>query len=119
LTFISAGADVNARTTAGFTPLHWAASKDATATARLLITIGADVNAKAASGVTPLHWAANKNATNILAMLIASGADVEAKTDNGFTPLHWAILHKSADAARWLAFKIASDRVANSSRKPR
>ncbi|MDD4871607.1 MAG: SUMF1/EgtB/PvdO family nonheme iron enzyme [Kiritimatiellae bacterium] len=108
---ISAGADVNARTSGGFTPLHWAASKDSMETAKLLIKSGADVNAKATSGITPLHWAANKNATNLLAMLIAAGADVEARTDNGFTPLHWATLKKSFEAARWLAFKIASDQV--------
>lgn len=108
---ITAGADVNARNSAGFTPLHWAAGKDATETASLLLKVGADVNARTKEGITPLHWAANKNSTNIIAMLIAAGADVETKTDSGFTPLHWATLRKSNDAARWLAFKIASDKV--------
>jgi len=114
---ISAGADINSRSPAGFTPLHWAANRNAVDTTRLLILAGADVNARANAGITPLHWAANRNSTNIITMLIAAGADVQSKTDSGLTPLHWAMMKKSNEAARWLAFKIASDQVDLETRK--
>ena len=57
---LAAGADVNAKSWNGMTPLHEAATKEV---AELLIAEGADVNAKIKGGEfkgeTPLDWAIN------------------------------------------------------------
>ena len=50
-----------ARTDAGETPLHWAASAGDTATAAVLLAHGADVQARDTQGQTPLHRAARQD----------------------------------------------------------
>ena len=87
---IAKGADVNAKSSDGSTPLHDAAYYGRTVIAELLIAKGADVNAEDEVGLTPLHRA---NLTKEIAeLLIAEGADVNAKEKYGETPLNWAIL---------------------------
>ena len=67
---IANGADVNAKDECGWTPLHYAETKEI---AELLIAKGADVNVKDKRGFTPLHNADNKE---IAELLIANGADI-------------------------------------------
>jgi ankyrin repeat protein len=67
---IAAGTDVNAKNECGWTPLHYAETKEI---AELLIAKGADVNVKDKRGFTPLHNADNKE---IAELLIANGADI-------------------------------------------
>jgi formylglycine-generating enzyme required for sulfatase activity len=110
---ISHGADIEARTTGGFTPLHWAAGKDASDAAKLLIATGADVNAKAGSDITPLHWAATKNATKVTELLITAGGDIHARTTGNLTPLHWAVKTEANDAAAIIAFTAVSQEEAS------
>ena len=63
----------------GSTPLHGAASENASEVAALLIGHGADVNPKDVYGDTPLHIAVRENASGVAALLIEHGADVRAK----------------------------------------
>ena len=58
------GADVDAATSEGVTPAHWAADKNATNVLKLLILSGADVSRETANGLTPLHWAVRRNSTH-------------------------------------------------------
>ena len=86
---IKNGADVNARTEDGLTPLMLAARDNRTPEVTLaLIKNGADMNARAEYGDTPLMIAAgfNPNPEVILA-LIKNGADVNARAEYGFTLL--------------------------------
>jgi ankyrin repeat protein len=53
---LDSGADANAKTDLGLTPLHFATEHKELAV--LLLKRGADVNTKENSGVTPLHCAA-------------------------------------------------------------
>jgi cytohesin len=97
---IAAGADVNAKSDGGSTPLHGAALRGKEEVAELLIAKGADVNAKNENGTTPLHFADTRE---IAELLIAKGAEVNAKGGDGSTPLDWAILSnetKTADLLR-------------------
>lgn len=87
---IEKGADVHAKTAAGWTPLHIAARKGNYEVAKLLISKGVDVNAKADDGWTPLHWVAFNGNKELAELLIAKGADVNAKNEYGSTPLHIA-----------------------------
>ena len=61
---LAAGADVNAKSKFGRTPLHHAAYFGHKEVAELLIAEGADVNAKDDDGATPLDLAARESPRN-------------------------------------------------------
>ena len=87
-------ADVNATTSYGDTPLHYATG-DGTGVGHVpvvsvLIAAGANVNAKEDEGQVPLHQAAIKGNIPVISMLIAAGADVNARNGYNQTPLHEA-----------------------------
>jgi hypothetical protein len=65
---------VNAKGDHNKTPLHWAAEKNFSALAELLISAGADINAEVSWGMTPLQWAANMGSRNAAEVLLAHGA---------------------------------------------
>jgi len=99
---LAAGADVNAKTGDGTTPLHYAAAKGSKEVAELLIAEGADVNAKGNIGGTPLHTATRGNHKEVAELLIAEGADVDAKDNIGGTPLHLAAREGHMEVAELL-----------------
>ena len=76
---IDAGADVDARGEdgTGETPLHWAASSDDAAVARVLIAAGADIEAAYGSIGTPLDNAIGYGCWNVAWLLVHSGARVD------------------------------------------
>ncbi len=97
---LKAGADVNARTKNGFTPLHRAAEHSTTpAVVTVLVKAGADVNARTKIGWTPLYVAARNSTTPaIVTALLKAGADVNARTEFGLTPLHWMAVFSETPA---------------------
>ena len=89
---LAKGADPNARTENGWTPLHQAARyNENPAIVQALLDAGADPNARNKDGWTPLHLAArsNENPAGVQALL-AAGADLNARDEDGETPLHLA-----------------------------
>jgi len=87
---VAKGADVNAMSREGRTPLMFAAYRGSTGMVRLLLDKGANVNAAAGQG-TALHWAARWGQPGVAELLIARGADLEARYEHGGTPLHDAV----------------------------
>ena len=84
---VAAGADVNAATQDGYTPLYAAAEKGHGEIASGLVAAGADVNAARQDGSTPLYTAALKGHGEFVSGLVAAGADVNAAMQGGSTPL--------------------------------
>lgn len=80
---IAQGAQINAETALGETPLHLAQTKEM---AKLLLSKGADVRARDDMGMTPLFNAP----TELVDLIIAGGADVNAKSNKGLAPLAWS-----------------------------
>ena len=87
------GADPNARTNDGWTPLHAAAQSNEypDEVVAVLVAAGADSNARTHRGITPLHVAARYNERpEMVVALVAAGAESTIRDDDGWTPLHGA-----------------------------
>ena len=90
---IENGANVNARSIVGETPLMAAAASNLNPEViTALVKAGADVNAREDElKMTPLMMAAQFNTNpKVITALINAGASVNEKHDNGWTPLMWA-----------------------------
>jgi ankyrin repeat protein len=90
---LSLGADVNARTKRGYTPLHF--TQDAKIASRL-ISAGAIVDARTADGWTSLRVAISGGRLDVAAELIRLGAAVNSRDELGQTPLFHVRTRKAA-----------------------
>lgn len=73
------GADVNARTREGVTPLFICAQNGRIDLAKLLLRSGADANTAAITGCTALMWAARRGDRDMAELLLGSGAGVDTQ----------------------------------------
>ncbi len=83
----SAGADVDARSDAGFTPLAFAVRAGHGDTVAALVEAGADVDLPLPDGTSPLHLAVINAHYDVALQLLEHGAD-PAAAEPGWTPLH-------------------------------
>lgn len=94
---LSKGANVNARTNYGESPLHLAVQRNSfneqfavqRDIAELLIINGVDVNARDNGGETALHIAA-RTSSEMIDFLLLHNADICVEDNRGITPLHLA-----------------------------
>lgn len=99
---VQMGEDVNARDSAGYAPLHWAAATNHPPLLTTLLEAGADVNVQDNIGATPLHvaafvGAANTESTDVVTpLLLDAGADPNARDAEGRTPLDYAQIIESS-----------------------
>jgi ankyrin repeat protein len=84
---LKGGANPNARTSTGGTPLHRTAARGLVDIARLLLEHEAEVNALNSKSITPLHLAAGNGHFEIVQLLIDYDANIGPKNDDGQTPL--------------------------------
>jgi len=105
---------VNAKDEDGWTPLHFAVTKEI---AELFIAEGADVTAKNKWGGTTLQYAARRGYKEVVELLIAEGADVNAKDNYGQNTLLWAALGGHKETAELLMSKGADVDAKNTSGK--
>jgi ankyrin repeat protein len=94
---LETGADVNAKTTDGKTPLMRAVSKDQSSFSRPLCLKGADQDARKAAEeeATLQKTAALRAQVETTRLLLEKGADVNARTDYGATALSMAAKQKA------------------------
>ena len=108
LELLEKGANVNAATESGqtpihlMTPLHCASWKGHVKVASLLIAKGAKVNAENEDKQTPLHDAIIFENEEMVILLLEKGADVNAEDKKGRTPLYWASEYGNTAIAKLL-----------------
>jgi ankyrin repeat protein len=100
---IAAAADVDARSSQGYTPLHFAAQEYAVDAARLLVDAAATVDARDEDGNTPLFVAVYNSAGRgeMIKLLLEHGADPDAVNNYGQTPQKLAHLIGSYDVKQF------------------
>jgi len=101
---VAAGADPDAPSTPGTTPLALAARFGRVEAVRALLAAGADPGRRAPDryGATPLMQAAQGGHAEVIGLLLAAGADVDARDRYGSTALAWAAQASAADVAERL-----------------
>ena len=93
---IDKGAQLEAKSIVGWTPLHWAAERGHVEIVRLLCDRGANVEACSYDntfrpGSRPLHWAASRGHISVVKELIEErNAEINARDYDGRTALSWA-----------------------------
>ena len=91
---IENGANVNAQSPKGVTPLTRAVAGGHLNVAHALLERGADPALRESDVQTALHWLRKSDNAEAIAMALAPKADVNAKDENGMTPVHFAAFRK-------------------------
>ena len=94
-------ADVNAKNSYRFTPLHYASKSGHLEVVKLYN--GADVNTKGSAGNTPLHLAATSGYPKVVETLLKHGARQDLRDDVGRTPLQDAEYFQIGDYQKVIA----------------
>jgi len=90
---IGIGAEVDAKTAQGVTPLIFAVINRQAETAKVLIKYDADVNQVTTEYETPLMIAVKNNDLETAEVLVRYGADVDFQERHGVTPLNYASIY--------------------------
>jgi len=88
---VAAGADVDARSDEGFTPLAFAVRSGFTDTVEALLDVGADIEGALPDGTSPLVIAVINAHYDVAVQLLERGADPNA-SEQGWTALHQVVL---------------------------
>ncbi|MGD8499618.1 MAG: ankyrin repeat domain-containing protein [Phycisphaerales bacterium] len=83
---IAQGADLEAKNSNGYTPLHVAVRQKRSEMVRLLLEAGANPNAQDSSGEIPLHFTVRHWGTSTMDLLVSAGSDVNIRDRKGMRP---------------------------------
>jgi GTPase SAR1 family protein len=83
-------AEVNAKSSGEYTPLHDASQNGNESIASVMLDNGANVNVKDKDGWTPLHYASDNGHDAVISLLLEKGADPTITNNKGKTPLQIA-----------------------------
>jgi ankyrin repeat protein len=110
------GADPNALTNSGETPLFAAQLGGHADIVELLVANGADVDIQNAEGSSPLHGAVIAAQYPIALALVSSGANLELRTNDGTTPLMLAVSGREAEHGELVRLLLQSGADPNATR---
>jgi excisionase family DNA binding protein len=99
---ISSGADVNARTEDGWSPLMMATIKGYAEVVRALLIKGADPDARNKKGWTALMFAVSMGDLDTMRVLLDGNAEIDARDNDGRTALMQATGEKNIESLRIL-----------------
>ncbi len=101
---LDAGANIEARTELGRTPLRLAAQFNTTEVVEFLLDAGADSDARSDTGSTVLHLAVLSQNPALVALVLERGGnkDINATNNSGSTPLHYAVGYRGTDVVSLL-----------------
>jgi ankyrin repeat protein len=102
------GANINATTNRGWTPLMLATKRCDETCVSALISRGADVNHQSPDRWTALAEASSKGFTAIMTRLLQAGADTESRSQHDWTPLMHAAYRGDLNAVNLLIEQGAS-----------
>lgn len=105
---IEKGADVNAATNEGATPLVFAVSNNRLASVKALLKYNPDLDDFTVTNETPLLIAVKNRNFEITETLIRAGADVDKPDSYGATPLHYASIYGYIEIVDLLLYYDAS-----------
>jgi len=105
---INKGADVDAETNEGATPLVFAVSNNRAEAVSTLISFNPTIDQVTRNTETPLLIAVKNGNLEIAEMLLRAGADVNYADRHGATPLHYAALYGYMSLADMLLYYDAS-----------
>lgn len=90
---VKMGADIEAETEEGATPLVIAVAANKTEAVRTILKYNPDLNKKTRFDETPLLIAVKNQNSEIAEALIRAGADINMADNHGATPLHYASVY--------------------------
>ncbi len=111
----AAGANPNARSVAGETPIHFATMGNSIPSVNRLVELGAGVDVVSDSGRTAIHIAADSSYARLVPVLAGHGADVNRLTNDSLTPLHIATQNVSSATVSALVAAGANPSIGDAS----
>jgi len=105
---LDAGADVNLKSTQGYTPLYAAVQSKHKPVVEYLLSKGASIDEKLGPlGLTAFYKASIDGSLDIAKVLVDAGADINMKSTEGYTPLFVAVQNKHKPVVEYLISKGA------------
>ncbi|UCH14696.1 MAG: ankyrin repeat domain-containing protein [Bacteroidales bacterium] len=115
LRLLNKGADINASTWEGITPLMYAVQNQDTGMVRILVLNDADTDKKPVNGIPALINAVITNNMQIAEYLIRKGADINISDNSGNTPLMYGAAYGYFDMSDMLIYYEADLNKKNNS----